>query len=225
MAIRRSVAEKSPEVVNAGSEAPVTGPVAVPDASQASQDASSAASTGPGTGPGTGSGTGSGTGRKGHTGPRLSWGLVVNGVPLQRHLIDIARQVSKDKGGYATLADLLAGVKASSIFTDNMNDGVALSDLVNPLNLRNEWTARRDKFTIQFSTKPVDQGGLGLSIPPIGDETEKKWTAKCKALFTDSQWAQMEDAIARPKPQGLDFPKLVGGRRGRRSVGLDMDDI
>lgn len=217
MAIRREAAakvEKSPEVVNAGAEAPAaTGPVPVPNASQAVQDASEASPVSPG------------TGRKGHTGPRLSWGLVVGGVPLMRHLVDVARQVSAAKGGYATLSDLLAGVKASPIFTDNAPDGVALADLVNPLNLRNEWATLRDKFVIQFSGKPVTEGGLGFSIPEIGEETEKKWTSKCKELFTDAQWAQMEDAIARPKPEGLDFPKLVAGRRGRRSHGLDMSEI
>lgn len=216
MAIRRQAAtvEKSPEVVDVNQtvEAPATapaGPVAVPDAPQTAQDASGAAPSG----------------RKGYTGPRLSWGLVIDGLPLMRHLIDIAREVSKSKGGYATLSDLLEGVKSSPIFTDNTHDGAKLADLVNTLNLRNQWVAFRDKFVIQFSTKPVDQGGLGMTIPPIGNETEKKWTAKSKALFTDAQWAQMEDAIARPKPQGLDFPKLVAGHRGRRSHGLDMEDI
>ena len=227
MAIRRSaVVEKSPEVVNAGAEAPVTGPVAVPDASQASQDAPDAASAGPGT-------DGSGAGRKGHTGPRLSWGLTVNGLPLQRHLVDTAREVSKAKGGYATLGDVLEGIKANPIFTDYNQEGnplsqggVSLASLVNMLNLRNEWTLRRDRLVIQFSTKPESEGGLGLTIPVLDDkkETEKKWVARFKEKLTDQQWAQMEDQIAKPKPEGRDFPKLVV-RRGRRGHGLDMDDI
>lgn len=222
MAIQRKAAaqtvQTSPEVVdvhtpdNTPDNTAPTGPVAVPDA--ASDETSPNPSTSPR--------RGRAPGYKG--GPRLSWGFVVDGKPLSWHLIEVARQVSNDKGGYATLTDLLEGVKTSPVFSQNGPDNVPLSDLVSMLNLRNEWALRRDRLVIQFSGKPVNEGGLGLTVPPIGDETEKAWVTRNKELLTDAQWAQMEDAIARPKPEGKDFPKLVV-RRGRRSHGLDMDDI
>lgn len=201
MAIQRNkvqaVAESTPEVVNAGVQA---GPVAVPDATPTQ---------------------GKGSGRRGRPtgprGPQLTWGQVVNGDPklLQKTVVEVARDVSAKFNGRATLTDVLEGLKSHSVFTDNHTaDGTPLSDLVGITNLRNKWAELRTNLCVQWAMKPTEEGGLGLTGSM--EEVEKS--------LTPEQWNQMEDAIAQPKPQGLNFPKLVI-LRGRKGQTLNFDDI
>lgn len=220
MAIQRNKVAPSanPDVINVNEAGEVptnvaaSGPVGVPDASTpASGTPEPAKRRGAPHGP---------------RGPQLDWGFVINGEVLRKTLVEIARKVSAEHGGYATLGNLVDAVKSHPSFTENAPDGIPLSELATTLNVRSQWSAMRDKFIVQFSSKPVDQGGLGLTLPAMEDkETEKGWVNRCKNnLLTDSQWSQMEDAIARPKPEGLNFPKLIV-RRGRRASSLDMSDI
>lgn len=201
MAMQRTkvspVVESTPEVTNTSAQA---GPVAVPDAAPAQ---------------------GKGSGRRGRPagprGPQLTWGQVIDGDPklLQRTVVEVARDVSAKFNGRATLTDVLDGLKSHPVFTDNTShDGMPLSDLVSITNLRNKWAELRTNLCVQWAMKPENEGGLGLTGSM--EEIEEK--------LTPEQWNQMEDAIAQPKPQGLNFPKLVI-LRGRKGQTLNFDDI
>lgn len=202
MAVQRtkvqSVVESAPEVVNAN--APVAGPVVVPDAPEIRSKY---------------------PGRRGRPtgprGPQLTWGQVVNGDPklLQKTVVEVAREVSAKFNGRATLTDVLEGLKSHPVFTDNVaSDGTTLADLVNITNIRNKWAELRTNLCVQWAMKPAEEGGLGLTGSM--EDVEKS--------LTDGQWGQMEDAIAQPKPQGLNFPKLVI-LRGRKGQTLGIGDI
>lgn len=206
MAIQRSKAatvttsESVPDETSAVTAS--TGPVAVPDASGEAPAAR---------------GRGRRGGRTGPRGPQLTWGQVIQGDPklLQKTVVEVAREVSAKYNGRATLTDVVAGLKAHPVFTDNkVADGTPLSDLVGITNVRNKWAELRTNLCVQWAMKPKNQGGLGLSGSQ--DEIEKS--------LTPEQWSQMEDAISQPKPEGLNFPKLVI-MRGRKGQTLDMDDI
>lgn len=216
MAIKRTAAQTvqtSPEVVDAhtpDNTAP-TGPVGVPDVA-------SGASTGaPTTNPSTSTSPRRGRPPGYKQGPRLAWGQVVGGDAklLQRTVVDVAREVSQKYNGRATLQDVVEGLKSHPVFTDNQSaDGIALSDLVTITNVRNKWHELKTNYCIGWAMKRVDEGGLGLtgSADEVADQ------------LTDDQWNQMEDAISQPKPQGLNFPKLIIVR-GRKGQTLDMSDI
>lgn len=202
----------SPEVINVNegnevpSNAPATGPQLVPDASASSGATPDATATGKRRGA-----------PKGPRGPQLTWGQVVNGDPklLQKTVVEVARDVHTKFNGRATLMDVVNGLKAHSVFTDNTNaDGIPLSDLVTVTNVRNKWNELRTNYSIGWAMKSEDKGGLGL-----GGSMEE-----VAAQLTDAQWAQMEDQIAKPKPEGLNFPKLIIVR-GRKGQTLDMNDI
>jgi hypothetical protein len=203
MAVQRTkvqlATESAPEVVDAhaAANAPAPGPVAVPDAEAPVK-------------------RGRG-GKRGKRGPSLSWGQVVNGSAktLSITVVEVARELTEKFHGRATLADVVAGLKSHPIFTDNVSaDGVALSDLVSITNVRNKWHALKTNYSIGWAMKPESEGGLGLTGT----------YAEVAAQLTDAQWNQMEDQIAKPKPEGLNFPKLVI-MRGRKGQVLTEDDI
>jgi hypothetical protein len=202
MAVTRTKAQSAPEsapgVVDAHAAAgPATGPVAVPGAAEKPKRGR--------------------TGPRGPRGPSLSWGQVVNGSAktLSITVVEVARELTEKFNGRATLADIVAGLKSHPVFTDNVSaDGVPLSDLVSITNVRNKWHELKTNYSIGWAMKSIEEGGLGLT----GTHAE------ISAAMTGAQWNQMEDQIAKPKPEGLNFPKLVI-MRGRKGVALTEDDI
>jgi hypothetical protein len=151
--------------------------------------------------------------KKGYEGPRLMWGMVVDGRPnaLDIALVQTAREVSQQYNGRATLTDVLKALRQHPDFTGTQHpDGTPLSDLLTITNVRNRWAHLRDRFVSQMSQKPASEGGLELPAD---------------AKLTKEQRHEMEARIARPKPEGRDFPRLVIVRGGKGEKGISLDDI